>query len=173
MRGACSPTCGLGSRLGANSWRLEPASGFSDPALVGEPGSSYEGRRIFPWGYGVVLANISRRAFEAADLGNIIPAGRVICQDDFEKPGPPIKAFGGDMNWHSGATEKGKRSGATLVGIASPQLDRVRWHLFPEIRVSQGTFDLESPSPPRVETVPECVRVMGLRYSRFANSISA
>lgn len=30
----------------------------------------------------MVLANISRRAFEAADLGNIIPAGRVICQDE-------------------------------------------------------------------------------------------
>ena len=35
----------------------------SDPALVGEPGTSYQGRLVFPWGYGVVLANISRKAF--------------------------------------------------------------------------------------------------------------
>ena len=35
----------------------------SDPALVGEAGSSYQGKLAFPWGYGVVLASIS---FEAA-----------------------------------------------------------------------------------------------------------
>jgi len=46
----------------------------SDAALVGEPGSSYEGKLIFPWGYGV--------AFAGTDLGNVIPPERVICQDE-------------------------------------------------------------------------------------------
>ena len=41
----------------------------SDPALVGEPGTSYQGRLVFPWGYGVVLANISRKHFRLTDLG--------------------------------------------------------------------------------------------------------
>ena len=54
----------------------------SDAALVGEPGSSFEGKLIFPWGYGVVLANISRNAFAGTDLGNVIPPERVICQDE-------------------------------------------------------------------------------------------
>ena len=53
----------------------------SDPALVGEPGTSFQGKLAFPWGYGVVLANISRKAFAGTDLGNVIPPGRVICQD--------------------------------------------------------------------------------------------
>ena len=35
----------------------------SDPALVGEPGTPFQGKLVFPWGYGVVLANISRKAF--------------------------------------------------------------------------------------------------------------
>ncbi len=35
----------------------------SDPALVGEPGTSFQGKLVFPWGYGVVLANISLRIF--------------------------------------------------------------------------------------------------------------
>ena len=52
-----------------------------DPALVGEPGASFQGKLAFPWGYGVVLANISRKAFAGTDLGNVIPPGRVICQD--------------------------------------------------------------------------------------------
>ena len=53
----------------------------SDPALVGEPGTSFQGKLVFPWGYGVVLANISRKAFVGTDLGNVIPPERVICQD--------------------------------------------------------------------------------------------
>ena len=58
-------------------WKLE-----SDPALVGEPGTSFQGKLVFPWGYGVVLANISRGAFAGTDLGNVIPPERVICQDE-------------------------------------------------------------------------------------------
>ena len=50
-------------------------------------------------------------------------------------------------------------------------MDRVRWHLFPEIRVSQGTFDLGSPSAPKVETVPDIVRVMDLQQEQLARSM--
>jgi len=54
----------------------------SDRALIAEPGSSYQGKLICPWGYGVVLANISRNAFTLTDLGQVIPPERVICQDE-------------------------------------------------------------------------------------------
>ena len=54
----------------------------SDPALVGEPGTSFQGKLAFPWGYGVVLANISRKNFQLTDLGQVIPPDRVICQDE-------------------------------------------------------------------------------------------
>ena len=47
----------------------------------------------------------------------------------------------------------------------------MRWHLFPEIRVSQGTFDLGSPSAPKVETVPDIVRVMDLQQEQLARSM--
>ena len=40
----------------------------SDPALVGEPGSSFRGKLVFPRSYRVVLANISRKAFAGTDL---------------------------------------------------------------------------------------------------------
>lgn len=49
---------------------------------MGELGSTYEGKLIFPWSYGVVLANICRKAFAGTDLGNVIPLERVICQDE-------------------------------------------------------------------------------------------
>jgi len=134
----------------------------SDPALVGEPGSSYEGKLIFPWGYGVMLSNISRRAFEAADLGNIISAERVICQDEMTESVEP-EAFQKRL-WDMFSV-----SFKCLLTL--PQVDRVRWHLFPEIRVSQGTFDLGSPSAPKVETVPDIVRVMDLQQEQLARSM--
>ena len=54
----------------------------SDPALVGEPGTPFQGKLVFPWGYGVVLANISRKNFQLTDLGRVIPPDCVICQDE-------------------------------------------------------------------------------------------
>jgi DNA helicase IV len=134
----------------------------SDPGLVGEPGSSYEGKLLFPWGYGVVLSNISRRAFEAADLGNIILAERVICQDEMTETVEP-EAFQKRL-WDMFSV-----SFKCLLTL--PQVDRVRWHLFPEIRVNQGTFDLGSPSAPKVETVPDIVRVMDLQQEQLARSM--
>ncbi|MGH8736728.1 MAG: DEAD/DEAH box helicase, partial [Burkholderiales bacterium] len=134
----------------------------SDPALVGEAGSNYEGKLIFPWGYGVVLSNISRKAFEAAELDNIIPAGRVICQDEMTETVEP-EAFQKRLWDMFTVTFK------CLLSL--PQVDRVRWHLFPEIRVSQGTFDLGSLSAPNVETVPDIVRVMDLQQEQLARSM--
>jgi hypothetical protein len=45
----------------------------SDPQLIAGPEASHRGKLIFPWGYGVALSNISRKAFEATDLGSVIP----------------------------------------------------------------------------------------------------
>ncbi len=92
-------------------------------------------------------------AFEAADLGNIIPAGRVICQDEMTEAVEP-EAFQKRLWDMFTVTFK--------CLLTLPQVDRVRWHLFPEIRVSQGIF---------VETVPDIVRVMDLQQEQLARSM--
>ena len=101
-------------------------------------------------------------AFEAADLDNIIPAERVICQDEMTETVEP-EAFQKRLWDMFTVTFK--------CLLTLPQVDRVRWHLFPEIRVSQGTFDLGSPSAPKVETVPDIVRVMDLQQEQLARSM--
>src|SRR5690606_22225298 len=53
-----------------------------DPALLNAPGTRYEGKLVFPWGYGVVLSNITRKAFGASGLGSVMPAERVMCKDE-------------------------------------------------------------------------------------------
>ncbi|HMX16742.1 MAG TPA: nuclease-related domain-containing protein, partial [Rhodocyclaceae bacterium] len=40
------------------------------------------GRLTFPWSYGVVFPNLSRRQFAEGELGGVIPPQRVICKDE-------------------------------------------------------------------------------------------
>lgn len=134
----------------------------SDPSLVAEAGSPHQGRLVFPWGYGVVLANISRRAFRGTDLGQVIPAERVICQDEMLETVEP-SAFQQRLWGMFGVTFR--------CLLTLPQVDRIRWHLFPEIRVSQGTFDLGKSEAPAEEVVPDIVRVMDLRQEQLARGL--
>ncbi|MEW6688721.1 MAG: 3'-5' exonuclease [Pseudomonadota bacterium] len=132
----------------------------SDPALVGEPGTAFQGKLVCPWGYGVVLANISRKTFSGTDLGNVIPPERVICQDEMAETIEP-EAFQKRLWGMFGVTFK--------CLLTLPQVDRVRWHLFPEIRVSQGAFDLGRSGG--ADVVPDIVRVMDLRQEQLARSL--
>jgi len=134
----------------------------SDPALIGELGTPYHGKLIFPWGYGVVLANISRTAFMATDLGNVMPPERVICQDEMVETIEP-EVFQKRLWGMFGVTFR------CLLSL--PQIDRVRWHLFPEIRVTQGTFDLAKQDDASTPLVPDIVRVMDLQQEQLARSL--
>lgn len=40
-----------------------------DPLLVQQEQGRYHGSLLLPWGYGVVFTNITRKQFEAAELG--------------------------------------------------------------------------------------------------------
>jgi hypothetical protein len=134
----------------------------SDPALVGEPGSPFQGRLIFPWGYGVVLTNISRREFMSTNIADVIPSERVICRDEMAETVEP-GAFQERLWGMFGVTFR------CLLTV--PQIDRVRWHLFPEIRVNQGTFDLPKVAEPAAAVIPDIVRVMDLQQEQLARSM--
>jgi hypothetical protein len=60
-----------------------------DPALHFPPGHRHAGKLVMPWGWGVVLANISRKQFDEAGLEAVIPPHLVICRDEiYETVGP-------------------------------------------------------------------------------------
>ncbi len=111
-----------------------------------------QGTLLFPWSYGVVLANISRKQFDSTNLGEIIEAHRVICQDEMTES-VDAEAFQ-ERLW-------GMLPFARSVPLALPQIDRIRWHLFPEIRIAaptqNGLFDDQEPE------IPDIVRVMDLQ----------
>lgn len=134
----------------------------SDPALVGQAGTSYPGKLKFPWGYGAVLPNITRRAFMGTDLPQVIPPERVICQDEMLETVPPEELQ--RRLWGM--------FGVTFPCLLSlPEIERVRWHLFPEIRVAQGTFDLEPARAGSGSSVPDVIRVMDLQQEQLARSM--
>jgi len=134
-----------------------------DPALVSEPGSLYQGRLRFPWGYGVVLSNISRKAFSETDLGQVVPTDRVICQDEMVE----------SVDRERFQERLWGMFGAVFPCLLSmPQIDRIRWHLFPEIRVQQGALALEPNSPATPgDQLPDVMQVMDREQERLARSL--
>lgn len=130
-----------------------------DPQLTINSGR-LQGTLLFPWSYGIVLANISRRQFDSTNLGEVIEAHRVICQDEMTES-VDAEAFQ-ERLW-------GMLPFARSVPLALPQIDRIRWHLFPEIRIAaptqSGLFDEQEPE------IPDIVRVMDLQQEQLARSL--
>src|SRR5690349_20098725 len=59
--------------------------------------------------------------------------------------------------------------------LTMPQVDRVRWHLFPEVRVAPGQAALfpetNRKAASAVIDIPDLVRVMDLQQERLARSL--
>lgn len=130
-----------------------------DTQLVQTSGA-HAGKLAFPWGHGVVLTRITRKQFEAAGLDQAMEPHLVICQDEMLETVDP-EAFQ-ERLWHMFPHAFG---GA----LSLPQLDRVRWNLFPEVRVAtQGALfddtDLEA-------ELPDVMQVMDLQQEQLARSL--
>lgn len=145
-----------------------------DPMLCNEAGSNQSGRLIFPWGYGIVLANITRKQFESTNLDEVLPPGRVICSDEMtESVG--VEEFQ-ERLW-------GMFTVSFRCVLTLPQVDRIRWHLFPEIRITaaQGQLELgDNESRPEdsgsqhdnlANSLPDLLRVMDLQQEQLARSL--
>ena len=92
-----------------------------DAQLV-QPDGPHAGKLAFPWSYGVVFTNITRKQFEAAELHNTIEPHRVLCQDEMLESvdAEDLQSRLWDM------FPFGMRGLLSL-----PQIDRVRWIMFP------------------------------------------
>ncbi|PKO33785.1 MAG: DNA helicase II [Betaproteobacteria bacterium HGW-Betaproteobacteria-7] len=119
-----------------------------------------QGALLFPWGYGIVLANITRKQFDSTNLGEVLEPHRVICQDEMTDS-VDAEAFQ-ERLWSM-------LPFARSVPLALPQIDRIRWHLFPEIRIAtpgQGGLFAE-----QEQEIPDIVRVMDLQQEQLARSL--
>ncbi|MBC7706148.1 MAG: NERD domain-containing protein [Rhodoferax sp.] len=131
-----------------------------DPQLIQSDGP-HQGKLAFPWGHGVVFTRITRKQFESAGLGEAIEPHYVICSDEMPDSVEPEQFQ--QRLWNMFPHAFGNRA------LSLPQIDRVRWIMFPEVRVqTQGAlFDDKD-----AETeLPDIMRVMDLQQEQLARSL--
>jgi hypothetical protein len=132
-----------------------------DPQLRHADGP-YTGKLLFPWGHGTVFTNITRKQFTDGGLGNVIEPHLAICRDEMTES-VDVEAFQRRL-WEMFPHSFG---GA----ISLPQLDRVRWILFPQVRVpAQGVLFADADKEAEAD-VPDIVRVMDLQQEQLARSL--
>lgn len=136
-----------------------------DPQLINASGR-YQGNLAFPYGYGVVFSNITRKQFESTDLDQIFPAHQTICKDEMVESMEPE-----DFQEHLWGMFNVQFS----KPLTLPQIDRIRWHLFPEVRIN--TSEQGSLLPPEEEAeedqslLPDIVKVMDMQQETLARSL--
>ena len=141
----------------------------TDPQLQ-DPSERYRGKICFPYAYAAVLTNITRRQLDEVltpeEQEQVLPSRLIVCKDEMTESIPADtfqERLWGMFHYHFGNP------------LTLPQIERVRWHLFPEIRISSVQQDFFS-DPPKFdegEPVPDIVRVMDLAQEQLARSLGS
>ena len=135
-----------------------------DDQLIHATGD-YKGRLAMPYGYGVVLSNITRLQFEKAELGEVIPEVFTICKDEMSES-VDAEAFQKRL-WDMFTYHFARQ-------LTQPQIDRIRWHLFPEIRMNQQPeLSLPKQSDEAVFDIPDIIKVMDLQQEKLARGLGS
>jgi hypothetical protein len=130
-----------------------------DPQLVHADGK-YQGGLRFPWSYGVVFPNMTRREFTEGQLDQVIEPNQVICADEMYE-----SVDAEDLQSRLWGMFPYMMSGV----MSLPQLERVRWILFPEVRVqTQGALFDDSDAEAEL---PSIMRVMDIQQEQLARSL--
>jgi hypothetical protein len=150
-----------------------------DPQLVHATGS-HQGQLSFPWSYGVVFTHITRKQFTTAELPLAIEPNRVVCADEMTEALDPE-----DLQSRLWGMFPYMMRGV----LSLPQIDRVRWILFPEVRVPSQASLFEEAAAPRMDgetlhsgrkddsapttdtPLPDLMRVMDLQQEQLARSL--
>lgn len=144
----------------ARHYALEIVDLMQKDAQLVQQAGLHQGKLAFPWSYGVVLPNITRKAFTEAELHHAIAPHRVICKDEM------LESVGAEelqsRLWDM--FDYGMRGALSL-----PQLDRVRWIMFPQVRVqTQGALFDDSDAD---AALPDIMRVMDIQQEQLARSL--
>ena len=123
-----------------------------------QTGGDHNGKLAFPWDYGVVLSNITRRQFKKLKLERSLPAKKVICKDEMLE------------RTRSGAFERRLRDmfiHSFHCHLNDDQINRIRASIYPELRISHQ-FDLFKE---RDEDAPDVMKVMSIQQEQFARGL--
>ena len=137
-----------------------------DPALL-QSEDPFRGKSRVPYGWGCVMSNLRRRQLEGfADFDEVFPAYKTLLRDDLDDALDPYEFE--KRLW-------GLYAGWTPQALSLPQRDRVRWHLFPEIRVQQQASLLDdsadSDDAAGLLALPDLMQVMDLQQEQVARTL--
>jgi len=152
---------------------LEQARGYAlaicqmlerDPLLVQSAGK-FQGKLAFPYSYGLVFTHITRKQFNSQEgLREVFEPSFVICQDEFSENVAPEEL-----------QQRLENLSAYKFGepLTSVQIDRIRWHLFPEVRIGvQLSLFPDEPQDTKLEVViPDLLHVLDLHQEQIARSL--
>lgn len=147
-----------------------------DPALRQEVGP-HKGNLVTPYAWGVVFTNISRRQIERAipeeQRANLLPDHLVIYKEEMLETEDP-EVFQKRL-WDMFPYQFPEK-------LSLPQIDRIRWHLFPEIRINDvrqvslfddedANTDIDTDTDTDLNSVPDIVKIMDLQQEKLARSL--
>ncbi|WII92630.1 3'-5' exonuclease [Kingella negevensis] len=137
-----------------------------DPILQQKTGD-YVGKLVFPYAYGVVYANITRNEIQAQMGENYTVFDAV----------SPLRhtMYKNDL---TSSTSQGVRNRLAAMfeqrfpcKLDKEQIDRIRWHLFPEIRISTPVQqDLFAPTETQPEKIQD-IKLMDLKQEQIARQL--
>lgn len=141
-----------------------------DGQLVTQDGK-YQGKLKFPYGYGVVFTHINQDQLSKAltpEGMSVLPDYLVLCKDEIPENIDP-EEFQKRL-W-------GMFSYAFDQKLSLPEIERIRWHLFPELRVAYAQEDLfvqndeEEDRQGALPAIPDIIRVMDLQQEQLARNL--
>lgn len=132
-----------------------------DRALQQGAGTPYAGKLCMPYGWGAVLTRVTRKQFNEAGWGEVLDPQRVICSDEMTES---VDAEVFQQRLWDMFTQ------VFPCQLTLPQIDRVRGHLFPELRISHtpGQFGLFGPDD---DLLPDLMKVMDMQQEQLARSL--
>ncbi|MBI5269074.1 MAG: NERD domain-containing protein [Burkholderiales bacterium] len=138
----------------------------ADPLLAHREGP-FRGKLIFPYGWGVVFSGLRGEDVDPVEFHELFPRHQCLLRDDLEEDVAPGDF--GERLW-------GMFTVSYPHTLTLPQRDRIRWHLFPELRMpTQASLAWDDgPAPaggPGLPALPDLLQVMDLQQEQIARTL--
>lgn len=132
-----------------------------DPLLVHGEGA-FRGKLLFPYGWGAVFSGLAEKDVAGPDFHGPFPAHQILLRDDLDES--VDEASFQSRLW-------GMFTVTYPHTLSLPQRDRIRWHLFPEIRVQHQASLLEDGDVSPAFVLPDLMQVMDLQQEQVARTL--
>jgi len=155
----------------ARQYAYSAVNDFLRNPQLRQTGDRHNGKLICPYGWGVVFTNITRsqiqRNIPDDARERVMPDHLILYKDEMTEAVDPevFQEKLWDMFNVSFASK-----------LTLPQIDAIRWHLFPELRIGDSgqaslLLDNTEEKVEIEETIPEIIRIMDIQQEQLARSL--